>query len=120
MQRHPGRWVSCCMASSRACRAPLIPLMPPSAFHIRPAYTTATDSHGPKPGPHACCDTYPTCLIQVFFGEDEVTDGVEVSLAALAQEPTISISGVAAGSRALHTLVMVDPDMPSPNNPKYK
>lgn len=61
----------------------------------------------------------PACL-QVFFGEDEVTDGVEVSLAALAREPTIRISGLPSGSHALHTLVLVDPDMPSPNNPKYK
>jgi hypothetical protein len=49
-----------------------------------------------------------------------VTDGVEVSLAALAREPTLRISGLPSGSHALHTLVLVDPDMPSPNNPKYK
>ena len=40
-----------------------------------------------------------------------MTNGVEVSLAGLAQEPTVVISGIPAGpaSRQYHTLVMVDP-----------
>lgn len=56
--------------------------------------------------------------LKITMDGHEVHNGQEVSLDALAAEPQVRITG--CSSSDVFTLVMVDPDMPSPSKPKYK
>lgn len=56
--------------------------------------------------------------MSVFFGDKQVTNAQQVTLDDLATEPRISLAGHARTD--VFTVIMVDPDMPSPHNPKYK
>ncbi|KAG0460261.1 hypothetical protein HPP92_023389 [Vanilla planifolia] len=52
----------------------------------------------------------------VIYGNKEVTNGSELKPSMVAKEPRVEIGG-RYGARGLYTLVMIDPDAPSPSNP---
>ncbi|KAG0488798.1 hypothetical protein HPP92_007609 [Vanilla planifolia] len=53
--------------------------------------------------------------MKVIYNEQEVTNGSELKPSMVAKEPRVEIGGHGRG--ALYTLVMIDPDAPSPSNP---
>ncbi|KAG6477438.1 hypothetical protein ZIOFF_066693 [Zingiber officinale] len=56
-----------------------------------------------------------SATIKVVYNNREVTNGSELKPSAIANAPRVEIHG--RDSRTLYTLVMVDPDAPSPSNP---
>jgi protein FLOWERING LOCUS T len=58
-----------------------------------------------------------SALLRVFYGGRELTCGSELRPSQVANEPVVQITG---GGGALYTLVMVDPDAPSPSNPSKR
>lgn len=60
----------------------------------------------------------PSALLRVFYNNREMTSGSELKPSQVANEPTVQIAG--RDGRALYTLVMVDPDAPSPSNPSKR
>ena len=66
-------------------------------------------------------DYFPaTALLRVLYGGREMTCGSELRPSQVASEPAVHITGGGRGGRALYTLVMVDPDSPSPSNPSNR
>ncbi|KAJ1255930.1 hypothetical protein BS78_K017600 [Paspalum vaginatum] len=62
-------------------------------------------------------DYFPaSALLRLLYGGREMTCGSELRPSQVAKEPTVHITG-GRGGRALYTLVMVDPDSPSPSDP---
>jgi phosphatidylethanolamine-binding protein (PEBP) family uncharacterized protein len=55
--------------------------------------------------------------ITLRFEDLEIENGTQVPLEALGKEPQVEIKGA---SDKVYSLLLVDPDMPSPTNPKYK
>ncbi|KAL6650940.1 hypothetical protein ACP70R_009865 [Stipagrostis hirtigluma subsp. patula] len=53
--------------------------------------------------------------LRVLYNNKELINGSELKPSQVANEPKIEIAG--CNSRNLYTLVMVDPDSPSPSNP---
>uniref|UniRef100_A0A383WGT2 Phosphatidylethanolamine-binding protein n=1 Tax=Tetradesmus obliquus TaxID=3088 RepID=A0A383WGT2_TETOB len=66
-------------------------------------------------------DVAPTVLntvqMSIKYGESAFKDGQHLGKAQAARAPTVEFAG-AAGKR--HTLIMVDPDAPSPDNPAMR
>jgi protein FLOWERING LOCUS T len=60
-----------------------------------------------------------SALLRVFYGGRELTCGSELRPSQVANEPVVEITG-GHGGGALYTLVMVDPDAPSPSNPSKR
>ncbi|KAJ3671474.1 hypothetical protein LUZ60_007553 [Juncus effusus] len=58
---------------------------------------------------------YTTASLKVLFNNKEMTSGSELKPSQVACEPKVEIGG--RDMRTLYTLVMVDPDSPSPSNP---
>ncbi|XP_052139081.1 protein TWIN SISTER of FT-like [Oryza glaberrima] len=56
-----------------------------------------------------------SALLRLFYNHREMTSGSELRPSQVAGEPAVQITGGRDG-RALYTLVMVDPDAPSPSN----
>ncbi|RRT81098.1 hypothetical protein GW17_00009981 [Ensete ventricosum] len=56
-----------------------------------------------------------SATMRVSYGNKELTNGCELKPSMVAVEPRVEIKG--RNSRILYTLVMVDPDAPSPSNP---
>lgn len=54
----------------------------------------------------------------IYYGDTAISNGLELGPESVANEPRVEISG-AKGSD-IFSLLLVDPDMPSPVNPKYK
>jgi protein FLOWERING LOCUS T len=69
-------------------------------------------------------DYFPaSALLRVLYGGREMTCGSELRPSQVATEPTVSITATGGGGRdgrAFYTLVMVDPDSPSPSNPSKR
>ena len=66
-------------------------------------------------------DYFPaTALLRVLYGGREMTCGSELRPSQVASEPAVHITGGGRDGRALYTLVMVDPDSPSPSNPSNR
>ncbi|RCV15858.1 hypothetical protein SETIT_3G091600v2 [Setaria italica] len=66
-------------------------------------------------------DYFPaSALLRVSYGGREMTCGSELRPSQVATEPAVSITGGGHDGRALFTLVMVDPDSPSPSNPSKR
>ncbi|KAF8658214.1 hypothetical protein HU200_059435 [Digitaria exilis] len=64
-------------------------------------------------------DHFPvSALLRLLYGGRELTCGSEMRPSQVATEPTVHITG--GGARAFYTLVMVDPDSPSPSNPSKR
>ncbi|THU45788.1 hypothetical protein C4D60_Mb02t21670 [Musa balbisiana] len=59
-----------------------------------------------------------SATMRVSYGNKELTNGCELKPSMVAVEPRVEIKG--RNSRILYTLVMVDPDAPSPSNPTKK
>ncbi|KQJ83261.1 protein FLOWERING LOCUS T [Brachypodium distachyon] len=53
--------------------------------------------------------------LKVIYNNKELTNGSELKPSQVANQPRIEIAG--RDMRSLYTLVMVDPDSPSPSNP---
>uniref|UniRef100_A0A0E0J859 Uncharacterized protein n=1 Tax=Oryza nivara TaxID=4536 RepID=A0A0E0J859_ORYNI len=60
-----------------------------------------------------------SALLRLFYNHREMTSGSELRPSQVAGEPAVQITGGRDG-RALYTLVMVDPDAPSPSNPSKR
>ncbi|KAJ1696544.1 hypothetical protein LUZ63_005056 [Rhynchospora breviuscula] len=56
-----------------------------------------------------------TASLRIFYNGKELTNGSELKPSQVVSEPRIEIGG--RDTRNLYTLVMVDPDSPSPSNP---
>uniref|UniRef100_A0A0D9XRI5 Uncharacterized protein n=1 Tax=Leersia perrieri TaxID=77586 RepID=A0A0D9XRI5_9ORYZ len=56
-----------------------------------------------------------TASLRVFYNSKEMTNGSELKPSQVLNQPRIHIEG--HDMRTLYTLVMVDPDAPSPSNP---
>ncbi|XP_039133907.1 protein TWIN SISTER of FT-like isoform X1 [Dioscorea cayenensis subsp. rotundata] len=56
-----------------------------------------------------------SATLKVIYNNKEITNGSELRPSAVASEPRVEIFG--SDMRRLYTLVMVDPDAPSPSNP---
>ncbi|EAY80664.1 hypothetical protein OsI_35841 [Oryza sativa Indica Group] len=56
-----------------------------------------------------------TASLRVFYNSKEMTNGSELKPSQVLNQPRIYIEG--RDMRTLYTLVMVDPDAPSPSNP---
>ncbi|KAJ4814349.1 PEBP (phosphatidylethanolamine-binding protein) family protein [Rhynchospora pubera] len=56
-----------------------------------------------------------TASLRIFYNSKELTNGSELKPSQVVSEPHIEIGG--RDTRNLYTLVMVDPDSPSPSNP---
>nr|AZL87181.1 mother of FT and TFL1-like 1 [Petunia x hybrida] len=54
-----------------------------------------------------------------YYGSKQISNGVEINPAAAAQKPRVHIQG-SRDSSNLYTLVMADPDAPSPSEPTYR
>ncbi|CAL4896434.1 unnamed protein product [Urochloa decumbens] len=66
-------------------------------------------------------DSFPaSALLRLFYGGREMTCGSELRPSQVATEPTVHITDGARGGTAFYTLVMVDPDSPSPSNPSKR
>ncbi|KAL5214251.1 hypothetical protein ABZP36_003403 [Zizania latifolia] len=92
---------------------------------VRDAYeriAPAATGRGPLPpqdlsikGRMGCAHVKRDASLKVIFNDKELTNGSELKPSQVANEPRIEIAG--HGMRNLYTLVMVDPDSPSPSNP---
>ncbi|XP_062095384.1 protein HEADING DATE 3A-like [Humulus lupulus] len=56
--------------------------------------------------------------LEVFYGNIEVNNGCELKPSQIVNQPRVDIGG--EDLRNFYTLVMVDPDAPSPSNPDQK
>ncbi|XP_073112021.1 protein HEADING DATE 3A isoform X1 [Elaeis guineensis] len=56
--------------------------------------------------------------MRVVYNGKELTNGTGLRPSAVEHEPWVEIGG--NDQRRLYTLVMVDPDAPSPSNPTYR
>ncbi|XP_010912811.1 protein VERNALIZATION 3-like [Elaeis guineensis] len=56
-----------------------------------------------------------SAFLRVIYNNREVTNGSELKPSAVVHQPRVEIPG--RDMRTLYTLVMVDPDAPSPSNP---
>ncbi|GJM87690.1 hypothetical protein PR202_ga03668 [Eleusine coracana subsp. coracana] len=66
-------------------------------------------------------DYFPvSALLRVLYGGRELTCGSELRPSQVTNEPVVQIITGSHGSGALYTLVMVDPDAPSPSNPSKR
>lgn len=66
-------------------------------------------------------DYFPvSSVLRVIYGGREMTCGSELRPSQVASEPTVHITGGGRDGRAFYTLVMVDPDAPSPSNPSKR
>ncbi|OIT30150.1 PREDICTED: protein MOTHER of FT and TFL1-like [Nicotiana attenuata] len=61
----------------------------------------------------------PVVEFSVEYGSKQISNGVEIKPAAAAQKPRVHIQG-SRGSNNLYTLVMADPDAPSPSEPTFR
>ena len=62
-----------------------------------------------------------SALLRVMYGGREITCGSELRPSQVAGEPTVHITGGHCdGTPAFYTLVMLDPDAPSPSNPSKR
>lgn len=68
--------------------------------------------------PHVIDKVLDKAEISVTFGDKNVENGVKLSLDDIANEPDLRISK--ADGAHTYTLVLVDPDAPSPVTPKYR
>ncbi|KAL0699642.1 hypothetical protein Bca4012_055764 [Brassica carinata] len=59
----------------------------------------------------------PTANMSVYFGPKHITNGCEIKPSAAVNPPKVNISG---NSNELYTLVMTDPDAPSPSEPNMR
>ncbi|KQJ91783.1 protein TWIN SISTER of FT [Brachypodium distachyon] len=55
--------------------------------------------------------------LRVSYNNREITNGSELRPSQVANQPTVQIAGL---SRSLYTLVMMDPDSPTPSNPSQR
>ncbi|OEL26355.1 Protein TWIN SISTER of FT [Dichanthelium oligosanthes] len=66
-------------------------------------------------------DSFPaSAQLRLLYGGREMTCGSGLRPSQVASEPTVHITGGRDGGRAFYTLVMVDPDSPSPSNPSKR
>ncbi|WOK97410.1 protein FLOWERING LOCUS T-like [Canna indica] len=56
-----------------------------------------------------------SAAMRVIYNNKELTNGSELKPSAITNQPRVEIRG--RNARTLYTLVMVDPDSPSPSNP---
>ncbi|CAH8275949.1 unnamed protein product [Arabidopsis lyrata] len=56
--------------------------------------------------------------LRVTYGQREVTNGLDLRPSQVLNKPTVDIGG--DDFRNFYTLVMVDPDVPSPSNPHLR
>ncbi|KDP20872.1 hypothetical protein JCGZ_21343 [Jatropha curcas] len=61
----------------------------------------------------------PVAEFTVHYGSKQVANGCEIKPSVAAQKPHVHILGSRLSSD-LYTLVMVDPDAPSPSEPKWR
>ncbi|KAJ0977023.1 hypothetical protein J5N97_012497 [Dioscorea zingiberensis] len=59
-----------------------------------------------------------SAALRVIYNNKELTNGSELRPSAIVHEPRVEIGGY--DMRKLYTLVMVDPDAPSPSNPTHR
>ncbi|EXB69116.1 hypothetical protein L484_017394 [Morus notabilis] len=59
----------------------------------------------------------PTLSVSVYFGSKHVTNGCDIKPSIAISPPKVAISG---HSDELYTLVMTDPDAPSPSEPSMR
>ncbi|KAL9306525.1 Protein MOTHER of FT and TFL1 [Arabidopsis thaliana] len=59
----------------------------------------------------------PTANMSVYFGPKHITNGCEIKPSTAVNPPKVNISG---HSDELYTLVMTDPDAPSPSEPNMR
>ncbi|KAK9227283.1 hypothetical protein WN943_012332 [Citrus x changshan-huyou] len=62
----------------------------------------------------------PATEMTVHYGTKQVANGCEIKPSASADKPSVQIHAPAPASSNLYTLVMVDPDAPSPSEPRYR
>ncbi|CAF2140444.1 unnamed protein product [Brassica rapa subsp. trilocularis] len=56
--------------------------------------------------------------LTVNYGQRQVTNGLDLRTSQVLNKPTVEIGG--DDLRNFNTLVMVDPDVPSPSNPHLR
>ncbi|KAF2567812.1 hypothetical protein F2Q68_00024864 [Brassica cretica] len=56
--------------------------------------------------------------LRVNYGQRQVTNGLDLRTSQVLNKPTVEIGG--DDLRNFYTLVMVDPDVPSPSNPHLR
>ncbi|XP_061368819.1 protein MOTHER of FT and TFL1 homolog 1-like [Gastrolobium bilobum] len=61
----------------------------------------------------------PAAEITILYGSKQVANGCDIKPSLAAERPHVRILG-ASNSGNLYTLVMVDPDAPSPSEPTYR
>ncbi|XP_050213866.1 protein MOTHER of FT and TFL1 [Mercurialis annua] len=61
----------------------------------------------------------PVTEFTVHYGSKQIANGCEIKPSAAVQMPSVQILGSRLASN-LYTLVMVDPDAPSPSEPKWR
>ncbi|BAT08934.1 Os09g0513500 [Oryza sativa Japonica Group] len=59
-----------------------------------------------------------SAAMRINYGEKEITNGTGVRSSAVFTAPHVEIEG--RDQTKLYTLVMVDPDAPSPSKPEYR
>ncbi|CAN0852676.1 Protein MOTHER of FT and TFL1 [Linum grandiflorum] len=62
----------------------------------------------------------PMVELTVHYGPRKVSNGCEIKPSAAAQRPVVQVLHDAPLSSVLYTLVMVDPDAPSPSEPRLR
>ncbi|RDX81536.1 Protein FLOWERING LOCUS T, partial [Mucuna pruriens] len=64
-------------------------------------------------------DPFETCIpFRVTYGNREVGNGCELKPSQVSNQPRVSVGG--DDLRNFYTLVLVDPDAPSPSNPNCR
>uniref|UniRef100_A0ACD5YG27 Uncharacterized protein n=1 Tax=Avena sativa TaxID=4498 RepID=A0ACD5YG27_AVESA len=59
-----------------------------------------------------------SATMRINYGEKEITNGTGLRASAVLNAPQVEIEG--RDRTKLYTLVMVDPDAPSPSKPEYR
>nr|QUW05000.1 FT17gamma [Phyllostachys edulis] len=59
-----------------------------------------------------------SAVMRINYGEKEITNGTGLRSSAVFNAPQVEIEG--RDQTKLYTLVMVDPDAPSPSKPEYR
>ncbi|MQL85005.1 hypothetical protein Taro_017514 [Colocasia esculenta] len=59
-----------------------------------------------------------SAILRVIYNNREVTNGCEFKPSAIVKQPSVDVGG--DNMRMFYTLVMVDPDAPSPSNPSSR
>ncbi|XP_042520767.1 protein MOTHER of FT and TFL1-like [Macadamia integrifolia] len=62
----------------------------------------------------------PTIEFTVHYGSKQVANGCEIKPSATSNKPRVQLSGSRVISNNLYTLVMTDPDAPSPSEPTMR